>query len=259
MKHSKKIDNLVSCNIELSTLNSMNNCSTEKRKYSIISSNEFYDANINDYDPSLQDDYISISNYEDFEDISLFRNDNYDRDLVLYTSTTTDYSNHNFCHYCRKGQIIPEFEIFNFIQHHIKLKKQSKYLIILFRLCPYAFTSFDVVSNKHLKKYMMDFLNLKNTSVITDSMLFDIYSRKATQILSENVYENLFHQHNLNFTDYIKCDICESYICPMHIYLSNCYFAPCNLCNSKKKNNKWSVCGWCKSNLNEFYYCDLLH
>lgn len=180
----------------------------------------------------------------------------YDRTENYKTEKTTDYTNQNFCYYCSNYMVLPNQEMDNFLNNHFKINKYSKYLFLVFRLCPYIFYSVDVMSNKYLEKFILTDLNLQ--SDYDKNKKFDIfndYNIKNGFQLKPFVFENLFHQPKLNFCDYIKCDICKNYLCPMHVSLSNCFHKKCNICSDKI----WNVCGWCKFDFEEHIACKYIH
>jgi hypothetical protein len=172
---------------------------------------------------------------------------------------SSNYDNECFCHYCKNYLVLPQFEILNFLDSHFTLNKNSKYLILVFRLCPEIFSDCDILTNKYLKKYIMNYLNLYN--LIYDStenfknIVINQYFSKISNSFNSHIYEILFHQSNLKYIDYVKCDSCKNYMCPKHTYLSNCYFAKCKCCNTKS----WTICGWCKPGFNEEIACKYLH
>lgn len=193
----------------------------------------------------------------------------YERDETEITVKSSDYSNESFCHYCRNHQVLPDFEIYNFLDKYLMTNTNAniKYLILVFRLRPEIFFRYDVMMNKHLRKYILSYLHL-DKSILDDLNLDDpsqiflknmnilnqYYSKVASSINS-HVYENLFHQVNLKFIDYLRCDSCKNYMCPKHTYLANCYFGKCKSCEVKN----WTICGWCKPSFNEDFACKYLH
>jgi len=191
----------------------------------------------------------------------------YERDEDLVNKKCVDYSNECFCHYCRNYEVLPDVEVHNFLNKYLILNTNInvKYLILVFRLRPDIFSNYDIMMNKYLKKYILSYLNIKdeNSNNIfmknSEESLFkntEILSfMRASNSINEHTFENLFHQSNLKYTDYIKCDSCKNYMCPKHIYLSNCYYAKCKICNVKS----WTICGWCKPGFNEVYACKYLH
>ena len=179
----------------------------------------------------------------------------------------TDYTNSNFCIYCKNKMVIPYNEINNFAKIHINVHKKRyvKYLIAVFKLranlLPYNF----VMTNKILRELVYSYLNLpdkfaNNINERTESDIKIDYSIYTTYLLKNNretttfVYEIYFHQPDLKYEDYLKCSMCKMYLCPMHLYLSNSTFSQCNFCDKK-----WLVCGWCKPFFNEYYACKYIH
>jgi hypothetical protein len=217
--------------------------------------------NIEEYNEKMPT--IIYNNYEELYKIIYNQQDN-ELDIK-----TTDYSNINFCNYCKNYQIIPNCEVDNFISKHIISNINTKYLKIIFKLSPQLFYGYDIFKNKYLKKQIVNILNsetekekinlyeIEEDEEEKDKKIMDIltiYCSKTPSLLNIHIYDNLFYQPNLCFIDYLKCDICKNYVCPMHTYLSNPHFSSCNYCDKK-----WSICGWCKSNFNERYGCKYIH
>jgi hypothetical protein len=210
-----------------------------------------------------------------------YERDDTEREDLKREISERDYSNESFCAYCKSHQVLPDFEIYNFMDKHLMTDSNitKKYLIMIFRLRPDIFFNYDVLSNKHLRKYILSYLRMNNISIEHDGACTDVdkvckfdlgdpremffrntkimnqYYSKVFGSVNAYVYENLFHQPNLKFEDYLKCDSCKNYMCPKHIYLSNCYFGTCNYC----KVRNWSICGWCKPGFNEYFACKYLH
>lgn len=183
-----------------------------------------------------------------------------EQDKHSETEFLSDYSNENFCFFCKKYEVLPASEIVNFLESHYINNKNNKYLLLVFRLRPDIFVNFDIMNNNYLKKYIISYLSLKNYDYNTqnlnlDSAIKSQYYYAISNATNTHVYENQFHQPKLKYTDYVKCDYCKSYMCPKHVYLSNCYFNLCNICKEKP----WSICGWCKPNFNEYMACKYLH
>jgi hypothetical protein len=178
----------------------------------------------------------------------------------------TNYSNESFCVCCKSQLILPHNEVNNFLNSHFDVKKKIniKYLLLVFRLCPYYFSMDYLMKNPILKNKMIE--HLKSIGKISNDELTSINSNEQGEIILYDkyfsfinqvtpfAYEIYFHQPNLTFMDYIKCSICRGYMCPMHYYLSNSSCIKCTYCD---KN--WLVCGWCKPNFNEFYACKFIH
>lgn len=193
----------------------------------------------------------------------------YERDETEITLKNSDYSNESFCYHCRNYHVLPDFEIYNFLDKYLMINTNSniKYLILVFRLRPEIFFSYDVMMNKHLRKYILSYLHLDKSIVddlntddpskifLKNMNILNRYYSKVTSTINTHVYENLFHQANLKFIDYLRCDSCKNYMCPKHTYLANCYFGKCKCC--KVKN--WTICGWCKPGFNEYFACKYLH
>lgn len=193
----------------------------------------------------------------------------YERNEPILNTKSSDYSNESFCSCCKIYQTLPDFEIYNFLNKYLitNTNRNIKYLIIVFRLRPEIFSRCDIMMNKHLRKYIFSYLSINNTNpynlILENSeeiffkniSVLNEYFSKITGTINTYIYENLFHQPNLNFTDYVKCDSCKNYMCPMHTYLANCYFAKCRSCNVQN----WSICGWCKPGFNEDFACKYLH
>jgi hypothetical protein len=164
------------------------------------------------------------------------------------------------CNYCKKYLVLPYNEIETFISYHINLQKKSKYLILIFRLCPKLFSYESVIINKFLRDIFFKSVRITYDSTINVSnylsniYIQNLYQYYITREVTAFVYELYFYQQNIDYLDHIKCSICNNHICPLHIYLSNCYYSKCNYCN-----NNWFICGWCKSNFNELYICKLYH
>jgi hypothetical protein len=183
----------------------------------------------------------------------------YGRGESIDIKSSTDYNNLQFCYYCKNNMVLPNTEIHNFLNTHMSFKKNSKYLNMVFRLCPNIFRNYNVMENKYIRNYILEYLNIKETyynnlqkNSFTD---FDIMCQYETKtVYNSHIYENLFYQPKLEYSDYIKCDSCKNYICPIHNYLSNCLFRDCNFCTKK-----WSICGWCKGDFNEEIGCKYIH
>ena len=204
-------------------------------------------------------DFI-IDNYVSTVNLDVLCKDFYERPEDENTRIMTNYNNQQFCYYCRNYLVLPDYEIINFLNFHLSLKKYSKYLILVFRLCPGIFMGYNILDNIQLRKFVFNCLNLNETDIDYNNYFiqFSIYNKykNAFDFNSKHfIYENLFHQANLTFGDYIKCDSCKNYLCPMHIYLSNCHFKHCTKCHDKK----WTICGWCKSSFNEELACKYIH
>lgn len=176
------------------------------------------------------------------------------------TEFSSDYSNENFCFFCKKYEVLPVSEIVNFLESHYINNKNNKYLLLVFRLKPDIFINFDIMNNNYLKKYIISYLRLKNYDYSTQNINLDLaikyqYYNTITNTFNTHIYETHFHQPNLKYTNYVKCDYCKNYMCPKHVYLSNCYFHLCNICKEKT----WSICGWCKPIFNEYMACQYIH
>jgi hypothetical protein len=230
--------------------------------YQDLSKLEF--GGTNDWDDKeLMDDYILDTQCYDPSVLSVaqenFYKNFYEKTELEESAKSSNYENECFCHYCKNYLVLPQFEILNFLNSHFTLNKNSKYLILVFRLCPDIFSDCDILTNKYLKRYIMNYLNLSN--IIADStenfknIVINQYLSKISNSFNSHIYEILFHQSNLKYIDYVKCDSCKNYMCPKHTYLSNCYFAKCKYCNTKT----WTICGWCKPGFNEEIACKYLH
>ena len=202
----------------------------------------------NEYENDINLKNILINFYEREEDIEIKNSINYD--------------NGHFCFYCKNYMVLPEYEIINFSNFHLKQKKYSKYLMLVFRLCPNIFSYECVMENKYLRNYIHKYLNLEeveftdpNEKMLKELVIYSQYEIKTKKCDSSHIYENLFHQPNLKYIDYLKCDSCKNYVCPMHIYLSKFNFRDCNICKTKK----WSICGWCKYDFNQELACKYIH
>jgi hypothetical protein len=174
---------------------------------------------------------------------------------------TTNYNNMHFCYYCKQNLVIPAGEITKFLNYHVYSKKYSKYLLIVFRLFPSIFIGYNILENKFLKKFILDYLSFKEHckfeiefAEFASLKLINEYELQTRNNLNSHIFENIFYQENLKYTDYIKCDSCKNYLCPMHIYLGNCIYKCCDICNKK-----WTICGWCKPDFNEEYACKYIH
>ncbi len=175
---------------------------------------------------------------------------------------SSNYNNQFFCYYCKNYLVLAESEITLFLKIHMLLNLNSKYLILVFRLRPNIFLNYDIMMNKYLRKYIMNYLNLtdeifdnKADNYFNDMIILNQYFTIINKSVNAHIFEILFHQLNLKYCDYLKCDSCKNYMCPKHIYLANCYFAKCKICNS----NNWTICGWCKPNFNEENACEYIH
>ena len=177
-----------------------------------------------------------------------------------------EFANEKFCHYCKYKNVIPISEKNIFIEKHFendaKTKKAREYLFLVFRLCPRYFENLNVMGNKHLRKYIFSYLNEMDVihkspyaQLLQDNNILCKYYNLASASVNEYVYEVLFHQPNLTYFDYTKCDFCEKNICPKHSYLSNHTFFKCSICNV----HSWSICGWCKPFFDEVVLCNYKH
>lgn len=209
----------------------------------------------------LKKDMVS-SNYSESTLYYILQKDFYTRPEREEIYKSSNYNNHCFCYYCKNYLVLAESEISLFLNLHMILKKNSKYLILVFRLCPNIFLNYDIMINKYLRKYILNYLNLpdekfdnKCDNYFNNMMILNQYFSIINKSTNAHIFENLFHQPNLKYGDYLKCDSCKNYMCPKHIYLANCYFAKCKICNS----NNWTICGWCKPNFNEEYACEYIH
>jgi hypothetical protein len=200
-------------------------------------------------------DFIESCDYTKFN-LDILSKEFYEKPEEEENLKSTNYNNEHFCYYCKNYMVMPDYEIINFLKFHLSLKKYSKYLILVFRLCPFIFNYINVMENKYLRKFIFNYLNISDCySNAINLDIFNKYNEKYGCYLKTHVYENLFHQPNLTFFDYIKCDSCKKYLCPMHRYLSNCYYKKCQICNNKL----WTICGWCKSSFNEEIACKYIH
>ena len=241
---------------------SSSSSSSSSSSYQDLSKLEFREMDDWD-DKELMDDYILDTPYYDsFAPCIVqetFYKSFYEKTELEEFAKSSNYDNECFCHYCKNYLVLPQFEILNFLNSHFTLNKNSKYLILVFRLCPDIFLDYDILTNKYLKRYILNFLNI--TNVIYDSIenfkdiVINQYFSKVSNSVNSHIYEILFHQSNLKYIDYVKCDSCKNYMCPKHIHLSNCYFAKCKCCNIKS----WTICGWCKPEFNEKIACKYLH
>jgi len=218
-----------------------------------------------------EDDFFElINNLEptnEFENDINFKNiliNFYEKEEDIEIKNSTNYDNGHFCFYCKNYMVLPDYEIINFLNFHLTQKKYSKYLILVFRLCPNIFSYQLVMENKYLRNYIHNYLNLEevefndpNEKMIKELIIYSQYEIKTknSRCNSSHIYENLFYQSNLKYIDYVKCDSCKNYLCPMHIYLSKFNFRDCNICKTKK----WSICGWCKYDFNEELACKYIH
>lgn len=253
----------------------------------VISCSDFFEDNIEN-ELTVNNEKFDFINYEnnlfnldddeDDEDIYLDLTNNFNKEIDLnFEKITIDfyqreedseikksinYENENFCFYCKNYLVLPDYEIKNFLNFHLVQKKYSKYLILVFRLCPNIFSYINVMENKYLRKYIYNYLDIqdividdKDIKFSNDINIYNHYQLKNNHQTKEYIYENLFHQPNLKYTDYVKCDSCKHYLCPMHTYLSKFYFNKCDSCNNKT----WTICGWCKYSFNEGLACEYIH
>ena len=193
----------------------------------------------------------------------------YERDEEITNVKCLDYSNECFCYYCRYHETIPDCEVYNFLDKYLIFNTNTniKYLILVFRLRPEIFSNYDVMANKHLRKYILSYLNMgkmpsddsfsydPSKKILENINILNQYYLKAERSINTYIFENLFHQPNIKFIDYVKCDSCKNYLCPKHVYLSNCYFGKCKICKIKR----WTICGWCKPGFNKVLACKYLH
>jgi hypothetical protein len=239
-----------------------NNDKDNNDKFDIIYSNN----NLSDEHIYDETDELSIINYY-YEDNNLKKKEL----LKLYYNETeseiitksSNYNNEFFCNYCKNHMLLPDCEIDTFLYDHFmwnKKPKSLKYLYLVFRLSPHIFNREQIMTNKYLRKYIIDYLHVDNTyfhkqHIINDLILLNKYFEQVSNCSNLFIFENLFHQPNLTYIDYLKCDSCKNYMCPKHTYLANCYFATCSYCNIKK----WTICGWCKLHFDEKYACKYIH
>lgn len=246
---------------------------------------EFQIININDNDIIIPPKYNSerISN-NDRNDLIILEPDEYDTNpsysdeermyKQMYESSSlesadrnTNYSNLSFCNFCRNQVVIPFSETDNFINAHRNINsiKYKKYLLPVFRLCPFLFDLDFVMSNKLLRGIVYNHLgiidNFKNNplermehDVINDYAVYNNYLSRIRHDKTHFVFEIYFHQPELQFSDYVKCNICKSYLCPLHFYISNSHCVGCKYCDKK-----WLICSNCKPVFNEFYACKYIH
>jgi hypothetical protein len=221
-------------------------------------------------DREIIDDYVVL---EDLIEIQKKSQENfykifYETEEPAEIKKSSNYNNECFCHYCKNNLILPNYEIINFLDSHLLLGKNPKYLLLVFRLSPNIFSNYNVMDNKHLRKYIINYLNiveeqkpksdspeLSKFNNLRDMIILNQYLLKIKPSFNSHIYEVLFHQPNLKYTDYVKCDSCKNYQCPKHAYLSNNYYAKCRICKEKS----WTICGWCKPGFIEEIACKYLH
>lgn len=206
----------------------------------------------------------TIKSFEKTSESNLYdyAKDFYNKAEDIDIINSSNYNNEHFCYCCKNYMILPDYEKINFLNFHLSEKKYSKYLILVFRLYPQIFSFSSAMNNCHIRKYILNYLNLNDKIVEdeTEQMLIDLsifnkYENVSGYNLKYHIYENLFHQPNLKYCDYIKCDNCKNYLCPKHVYLSNCYYNKCNICFDRF----WTICGWCKTTFNEELACKYIH
>jgi hypothetical protein len=177
-------------------------------------------------------------------------------DKTYINNKIHNYNNLEFCHYCNTHQVIPIGELPNFMYMHLINNKNPRYLKILYRIHPEYFLGIDITKNKHLKSIIQNEFGSIASSEEVNSPNFNKYINNYSFSFDRTFrFEINFHQENLTFCDYIKCNLCHGYLCPMHIYLTNFHNAKCNICGIKS----WNVCGWCKPMFNEYWACKILH
>ena len=166
----------------------------------------------------------------------------------------TESENHDkLCYYCNKELVIPPNEVDNFINKHMNKKKKSLYVILVFRLCPTLLPCYFVMNNPTLKKIIIDYFNI-NDNNIDYYLLYQNYNYVINKNITSFMYNIYFNQPELKYDDHIKCSLCNNYMCPMHIYLSNTSYFKCKYCCKK-----WILCGWCKPLFDEYYACEYIH
>lgn len=174
--------------------------------------------------------------------------------------TLNSKKNKIICDCCQKYLIIPNDRVNNFLIYHLNLKKKSKYLILIFRLCPYLFSYDIMILNKYLREIFFNWIGYTRSSNLELSMYLEnkemqnIYLNYQTKELTSFVYELYFHQQNIEYIDHVKCSICNFHLCPLHLYLANCDYSKCTYCEKK-----WIICGWCKPIFQESAACKFVH
>jgi hypothetical protein len=252
-----------------------NNLTTEKSSYENMNEIQIFNLNEEqDVDDADFMDFI-LNETSGPPDIEKMYRETYECDESYEIKHSSNYNNHHFCFYCKNHMVIPEYEICTFLECHMishqdnitnntAFKKYSKYLLLVFRLRPSIFLSHNVMENKYIKNYILDFLGIKDKytnksegRTLMDFEILNQYEAKNSNRgnFNSHIFEILFYQPKLDFIDYIKCDSCKNYLCPMHIYLANCVYKKCEICNEKK----WTICGWCKPNFNEAIACKYIH
>jgi hypothetical protein len=179
----------------------------------------------------------------------------YEKTKLISDVKITNYDSNFCCKYCKTHDFIPNMEINNFLNKHLVLNKNKKFLLMAYRLIPEIFIYHDISTHELLKNFLQN-----NSGQLTNN-----YKYMFPDISNPNTYTynfdrafrfaSLFYQPNLAFEDYLRCDLCKNYVCPYHIYLSNCLFKKCTMCNKKK----WVICGWCKFDFNEYWGCIIVH
>ena len=219
----------------------------EEKEIKVLSDDEINDDDLFNFIMSDNYTYIPPSTEEIYKEL-------YESDETSDIMNSSDYDNSHFCFYCKNYLVLPNFETINFLKTHLIDKKNYKYLLLVFRLCPSIFDIKHILGNKYLKKYVYDYLGIKEPKT-SDLVILNQYSIKVGTNFKPHVFENLFHQPDLKYTDYIKCDSCKNYLCPMHIHLGSCTYKKCEVCNDKT----WMICGWCKVDFKEEYACKYIH
>ena len=180
--------------------------------------------------------------------------DYYEETAKFLEIKNTNYENSSFCYGCCNRLTIPENNINEFVINHLDFGCNKKYLLLIFIVEPTIFCGKNIFLNKHICKYIKNRLDIYDVTITSEIFIDYLTKIQSSMVTNENIYDILFYQKNLTFVDYVKCDICKKFLCPMHIYLSAGYYSKCNKCPKY-----WSICGWCKPVFYENIACKIYH
>jgi len=196
----------------------------------------------NDCEYDILDDEFDEDDsfYEEIEFVILDKNDlnkiiEEDYYVLNIYNISSDYSNKCFCYYCINYFNIHKTDYEYLLDKYYYNNKNTKILILLYRLWTDLFMNIDISTHKVLAN-----INIPLTKSFEHwRFIFDIY----------------FYQPNLILDDYAQCDICKICICPLHQEICPFLYKKCIICN--KKN--WSLCGKCKNKYIPGYICNKYH
>lgn len=202
---------------------------------------EFLFVDLLEYNPNdtyitqENDTYINDNNLQEY---NLLQEELYG--LHVY-NIQNDYSNKKFCFYCIYYSDIYKHDYKELLERYYYQHKYSKILLLLFRLFPSLFKNIDYSQHKILSNVQ----SMSNTMEIINNKNEYRY----------HIYDIFFHQTNLYFEDYTKCDICGICACPLHEKICLFLYMKCFICKEKI----WCLCSKCKVLYNPGYICSKYH